>query len=192
MTQEDPILEMPDADAWARWLAAHHGQSSAVWLRIAKRGAPRATVTQAEAIDEAMCFGWIDGQLARQDEHFFRQRFTPRRPRSRWSAVNRERALRLIAEGRMRPAGLAEYQAAEADGRLDAAYAPQSRATVPEDLQAALGRHPAAQEFFASLTAAERYTFLYRLHHTKDPQRRADRIAGYIDLLSQRRTLTRG
>lgn len=159
---------------------------------IAKKGSPTATVTQAEAIDEAVCFGWIDGQLARQDDHYFRQRFTPRRPRSRWSAVNRERALRLIAEGRLEPAGLAEFRAAEADGRLADAYAPQSRATVPEDLQAALGEHPEAREFFETLTSAERYKFLYRLHHTKDPGRRADRIVGYIDLLSQRRTLTRG
>ena len=190
--QEGPVLELSDAAAWARWLSVNHAESTGVWLKIAKKGSPKATVTQAEAIDEAVCFGWIDGQLARHDVHFFRQRFTPRRQRSKWSAVNRERARRLIAEGRMKPAGLAEFRAAEADGRLDHAYAPQSKATVPEDLQAALDEHPKAREFFETLTGVERYKFLYRLHHTKDPRRRADRIANYIDLLSQRKTLARG
>ena len=192
IAQDGPILELPDAAAWAGWLVANHAQSIGVWLKIAKKGSPTATVTQAEAIDEAVCFGWIDAQVARHDEHFYRQRFTPRRPRSKWSAVNRARALRLIAEGRMEPAGLAEFRAAEADGRLDDAYPPQSRATVPEDLQAALCEHPEAREFFETLTGAERYRFLYRLHHTKDPKRRADRIANYIDLLRQRKPLARG
>ncbi|HET9718854.1 MAG TPA: YdeI/OmpD-associated family protein [Solirubrobacteraceae bacterium] len=187
---EGPILEFRDAAAWSRWLSDHHAQATSVWIKIAKKGSPKPTVTQAEAIDEAICFGWIDGQVARHDEHFFRQRFTPRRPRSRWSAVNRERAQRLIAEGRMKPAGLAQLRAAEADGRLDAAYAPQSRATVPEDFQAALREHPEAREFFETLSGTERYKFLYRLHHTSDPGRRAGRIADYIDLLSKRRTLT--
>ena len=189
--QRLPILELADGPAWARWLGANHARSPGVWLKIAKKGSPKATVTQAEAIDEAVCFGWIDGQLGRHDEHFFLQRFTPRRPRSRWSAVNRERARRLIAEGRMKPAGLAEYQAAEADGRLGDAYAPQSKATVPEDFQVALHEHPEANEFFETLGSAERYRFLYRLHRAKDPKRRAERIAHYIELLSQRETLAR-
>ena len=148
-------------------------------------------MSQADAIDEAVCFGWIDGQLGRHDEHFFLQRFTPRRPRSKWSAVNRERAERLIAEGRMKAAGLAEYQAAQADGRLDAAYAPQSRATVPEDFQVALNEHPEAREFFETLRGVERYRFLYRLHNTKNRERRAERIASYIELLRKRKTLAR-
>jgi uncharacterized protein YdeI (YjbR/CyaY-like superfamily) len=186
-----PILELPDGRAWARWLGANHARSAGVWLKIAKKGSPKATMTQTEAIDEAVCVGWIDGQLRRDDEHFFLQRFTPRRRRSRWSAVNRERARRLIAEGRMKPAGLAEYQAAEADGRLGDAYAPQSRATVPDDFRVALHEHPEAKEFFETLGGVERYRFLYRLHHTKDPKRRAARIAHYIELLSQRKTLAR-
>jgi uncharacterized protein YdeI (YjbR/CyaY-like superfamily) len=190
--QDLPILELPGSAAWASWLEINHAGSAGVWLKIAKKSSPRSTVTQAEAIDEAICHGWIDGQLRRHDEHFFLQRFTPRRPRSRWSAVNRERARRLIAEGRMKPAGLAEYQAAEADGRLDDAYEPQSRATVPEDLQTALDEHPGAKEFFETLAGAERYSFLYRLHQTKNPKRRAERIAHYVELLSQRKTLARG
>ena len=190
--QDLPILELPDGSSWARWLGGNHARSAGVWLKIAKKGSPRATVTQADAIDEAVSFGWIDGQLGRYDQHFFLQRFTPRRPRSKWSAVNRERAQRLIAEGRMKPAGLGEYQSAEADGRLDDAYAPESKATVPEDFQAALHEHPEANEFFETLGGAERYKFLYRLHHTKGPERRAERIAHYIELLSQRKTLGGG
>lgn len=191
-TQELPIVEVPDRPAWGHWLSANHASSTGAWLKIAKKGSPTPTVTQAQAIDEAICFGWIDGQVRRYDEHFFLQRFTPRRSRSRWSAINRERARRLIVDGRMQPAGLREYQAAEADGRLDEAYPAQSKATVPEDFQAALDGHPEAREFFQTLTGSDRYAFLYRLHHVKDPRRRAKRIANYIDVLSQRRTLTRG
>jgi uncharacterized protein YdeI (YjbR/CyaY-like superfamily) len=186
-----PILELADGNAWACWLGANHARSTGVWLKIAKKGSPKATVTQAEAIDEAVCYGWIDGQVRRHDEYYYLQRFTPRRARSRWSAVNRERTRRLIAEGRMKTAGLAQYQAAEADGRLADAYAPQSKATVPEDFRVALDEHPEANEFFATLGSAERYRFLYRLHHTKDPERRAERIAHYVELLSQRETLAR-
>lgn len=188
-TQELPIVEVPDRLTWENWLSANHVSSPGAWLKIAKKGSPTSTVTQAQAIDEAVCFGWIDGQVRRYDEHFFLQRFTPRRPRSRWSAINRERARRLIADGRMKPAGLREYQAAEADGRLEEAYPSQSEATVPEDFQAALDRHPRARDFFQTLTGSDRYAFLYRLHHVKDPRRRAKRIANYIDVLGQRRTL---
>lgn len=186
---ELPLLQLPDRDAWGRWLEEHHGTSQGVWLKLAKKGSPTATVTQQEAIDEAVCQGWIDGQVGRLDEHFYRQRFTPRKPKSRWSEINRTRAERLIADGRMRPAGLAAYRAAEADGRLEAAYAPQSTATIPHDFQAALEGNPSAQAFFATLTGAHRYAFLYRLHHVKDPARRAARIAGYLERLENRRTL---
>jgi uncharacterized protein YdeI (YjbR/CyaY-like superfamily) len=186
-----PILEVADSAAWASWLGANHAGAAGVWLKIAKKGSPTPTVTQAQAIDEAVCFGWIDGQVGRYDEHFYLQRFTPRRPRSRWSEVNRERAGRLIAEGRMKPAGLEAYQAAEADGRLTEAYPPQSKATVPEDFRAALDRNPEAGDFFKTLGGVQRYAFLYRLHHTKEPRRRAERIAHYVELLSRRETLVR-
>jgi uncharacterized protein YdeI (YjbR/CyaY-like superfamily) len=187
--QDLPILECRDRDAWERWLGSHHASAPGVWLKLAKKGSPTPTVTQAEALEEAICFGWIDGQVGRLDEHFYLQRFTPRRPRSKWSAINRERAEALITQGRMKPSGLREYQAAQADGRLDDAYEPQSRATVPDDFQAALDEHPAAREFFLTLTGSSRYAFLYRLHHVKDPERRAKRIADYIARLSQGRTL---
>lgn len=186
---ELPIVELPDHVAWERWLSTNHASAAGVWLKIAKRNSPRPTVTQAEAVDGAICFGWIDGQVRGYDQHFYLQRFTPRRPRSRWSALNRERARRLIADGRMKPAGLGEYRAAEASGRLEDAYPSQSEATVPDDFRAALDRHPAAREFFQTLTGSDRYAFLYRLHHVKDPRRRAQRISNYIEVLSERRTL---
>jgi uncharacterized protein YdeI (YjbR/CyaY-like superfamily) len=191
-SNELPILELPDRSAWERWLDASHSSSSGAWLKLAKKGSPRQTLTQAEAVDGAICFGWIDGQVRRYDGHFYLQRFTPRRPRSRWSAINRERAQRLIDEGRMRPAGLSELRAAEADGRLREAYPSQRRATVPSDFQAALDEHPPAREFFQTLAGSHRYAFLYRLHHVKDPRRRAERITRYIELLSEGKTLTQG
>src|SRR4051812_45106056 len=157
--QELSILELPNGEAWERWLQDNHDSTPGVWLKLAKKGSPTPTVTQAEALEEAVCFGWIDGQVGRYDEHFYLQRFTPRRPRSKWSVINRERAQRLIAEGRMKPAGLREYQAAEADGRLADAYEPQSRATVPADFQEALDGHPTAREFFTTLRGADRYAF---------------------------------
>ena len=184
-----PILELPDRAAWEQWLQSNHASAPGVWLKLAKKGSPTPTVSQAQALEEAICFGWIDGQVGRHDEHFYLQRFTPRRPRSKWSAVNRDRAQRLIAEGRMKPAGLREYEAAAADGRLDDAYEPQSRATIPPDFQVALDEHPAAAEFFATLTGSDRYAFLYRLHHVKGPERRAKRIADYVERLGRRRTL---
>jgi uncharacterized protein YdeI (YjbR/CyaY-like superfamily) len=190
--QDLPIVQLADRAAWESWLEENHGAVPGVWLKLAKKGAPTATVTQAQALEEAICFGWIDGQVGRYDDHFYLQRFTPRRPRSKWSAVNRQRAERLIAEGRMKAAGLREYQAAETDRRLADAYEPQSRATVPPDFQAALDAAPAAAEFFGTLTGSSRYAFLYRLHHVKDPSRRAKRIADYIERLSQGRTLNQG
>ena len=189
--RDKPILELRDGAAWQRWLNVNHALAAGVWLKIAKNGSPKATVTQAEAIEAAICFGWVDGQLARHDEHFFARRFTPRRPHSKSSAVDRDRALRLIGEGRMQPAGVAEIRAAKADGRLDDAYAPQSTATAPEDPRAAVHEHPDARELFDTLTGVERYKFLHWRHHTKDPRRRTEPIADYVDLLNRRKQLTR-
>lgn len=160
-----------------------------MWLKFAKKGAPSRTVSYAQAVVEALCYGWIDGQVARFDEHFYLQRFTPRRPRSQWSLVNREKATELIDQGRMKPSGLAQVNAARDDGRWDDAYPPASRAEVPEDLQRALRQHPEAARFFATLTGSRRYAFLYRLHSTKRPQARAQRIQGYIELLRAGKTL---
>ena len=182
-------MEVPDPEAWERWLAENHDSSPGVWLKIAKKGAPRATVTYAQALDVALCFGWIDGQKAAYDESFWLQRFTRRGPRSKWSQVNRDHVTRLIEESRMRPAGPAQMQAAQDDGRWAEAYEPQSRATVPPDFQAELDRNPQAKAFFATLKGAKRYAFCYRLTTVKRPETRAKRIADYIALLNEGRTL---
>jgi uncharacterized protein YdeI (YjbR/CyaY-like superfamily) len=186
---ELPIVEAKDQRAWRRWLAINHEREDGIYLKFAKKGAPTPSVTYAEALEEAICFGWIDGQVRRFDEHFYLQRFTPRRARSKWSLINREKAERLIEAGRMQPAGLAQIEAARADGRWDAAYPAQSQATVPEDFQAALDSNPEARRFFETLTGSARYAFLYRLHHVGKSEARAKRIAEYIERLSVGRTL---
>jgi uncharacterized protein YdeI (YjbR/CyaY-like superfamily) len=187
--QELPIVQAQDQNAWRRWLDAHHADPGGVWLKLAKKGSPTATVTQPQAIEEALCFGWIDGQVRGHDEHFYLQRFTPRRRRSKWSQINTEKATRLIAEGRMHPAGLAEVEEARRDGRWEAAYEPQSRATVPPDFQRELDRNPGAKAFFETLTGSTRYAFLYRLHHVRKPEARAERITMYLERLNAGRTL---
>jgi uncharacterized protein YdeI (YjbR/CyaY-like superfamily) len=184
-----PILEFPGPPDWERWLEQYHAAAPGVWLKVAKRGAPRATVSYAQALELALCFGWIDGQKAAFDEAFFLQRFTRRTPRSRWSQVNRDKATALIEDGRMRSSGLAQIEAARADGRWAEAYEPQGRATVPADLQAALDADPAAQAFFATLTGAARYAFCYRLTTIKRQETRARRVAHYVELLRAGRTL---
>jgi uncharacterized protein YdeI (YjbR/CyaY-like superfamily) len=184
-----PILELPDPAAWERWLDEHHATLAGVWLKFAKKGTGVRTVVYAEALEVALCFGWIDGQVARYDETYYLQRFTPRTKRSKWSQINVEHATRLINAGRMRPVGLAQIEAAQADGRWEQAYEPQSQATVPDDFQVALDAAPAAAAFFATLTGSTRYAFLYRLHHVKRAENRAKRIAAYIERLSAGLTL---
>jgi uncharacterized protein YdeI (YjbR/CyaY-like superfamily) len=190
--QSKPELEILQCAAdgdWERWLADHHADSPGVWLKFAKKGSEVSTVNYAQALDTALCYGWIDGQVRRFDESFYLQRFTRRGPRSKWSQINRDHVARLTEAGRMRPPGQAQVDAARSDGRWDAAYEPASRATVPDDLQRALEANPNAQRFFVTLTGSTRYAFLYRLHHVTDPTRRAKRIASYIELLSSGRTL---
>lgn len=182
------LIELADREAWRAWLHEHHGDAPGVRLKLAKKGAPRATVSQAEAIETALCFGWIDGQVKRLDEHFFSQRFTPRGPRSRWSQLNREKALRLIESGLMQPAGLAEVRRAQADGRWDAAYEPPSRATVPPDFAEALSANPEAAAFFETLSSANRYALLFRIADAKRPETRAKRIAAFVEMLAEKRT----
>jgi uncharacterized protein YdeI (YjbR/CyaY-like superfamily) len=184
-----PVLAFPDAQALEAWLEAQGRTSPGIWLRLAKTGARLASVAKAEAIDAALCFGWIDGQLDKYDEESWLIRLTPRRPRSKWSARNKARALELIAEGRMRPHGLAEIEAAKADGRWEAAYAPQSSIEVPADLQAALDANPKAAAFFATLKGANRYAVLYRIGEAKKPETRAARIAKFVGMLERGETL---
>lgn len=186
---EPTILEFADASAWKQWLERHHEASGPVWLKLAKRGAPRVTVSYAQALEVALCYGWIDSQKGRFDESFFLQRFSRRGPKSKWSQINREKAEALIESGAMMARGRQEVEAAKTDGRWEAAYPAQSAATVPGDFQRALEANAEAQRFFDSLTGATRYAFLFRLHNVKRPETRAKRIAGYIELLSAGKTL---
>jgi uncharacterized protein YdeI (YjbR/CyaY-like superfamily) len=183
------ILHCESEERWAAWLADNHATSEGVWLKIAKKGAATPTVTYAHALDEALCHGWIDGQKRAHDEHSWLQRFTPRRARSRWSQRNRERAEQLIAAGRMGPAGLVEVDAARSDGRWEAAYEPQSTAAVPADLARALEQNAAAKAFFATLTGTNRYAILYRINDAKRAETRARRIAQYVQMCAEHRTI---
>ena len=185
---EPPILQFDDQASWAQWLEHNHTDTVGVRLKLAKKGTGVTTVTYGEALEEALCYGWIDGQVGRFDETFYLQRFTPRRPRSKWSANNREKVERLIAEGRMKPAGLEAIEAARADGRWDAAYPAQRDATVPEDLQAALDQSPQAKAFFETLSSQNRYAFIFRLHDAKRPETRTKRIREYVAMLTEHRT----
>jgi len=165
------------------WLEGNHEQSTGAWLEIAKKHSPDPTVTYAEAIEAALCFGWIDAQKGRANDEHWLQRFTPRASRSRWSRINRDKAEQLIAEGRMRPPGLAEVERARADGRWEAAYEGQRTATVPEDLQRELDADPAANAAFAELDARNRYAIIWRLNDAKRPDTRARRLAKYVAML---------
>ncbi|WP_249011492.1 YdeI family protein [Conexibacter sp. DBS9H8] len=177
------IVQFATADAFADWLELHHATHPGIWLTLAKKKAEAVTLTYAEALDVALCFGWIDGQKARLDEQHWRQRFTRRSPRSRWSQINREKAEALIAADRMRPAGHAEVERARADGRWDAAYAGQRTATVPEDLQRELDRDPQAAAAFDALDGANRYAIIYRVNDAKRPETRARRIGTFLEML---------
>ncbi|MEO6215015.1 MAG: YdeI/OmpD-associated family protein [Sphingomonas sp.] len=180
-----PILAFADAAAWEAWLAAQPRSAPGVWLKLAKACAGVASVSKAEAIDGALCHGWIDGQLNPYDENWWLIRFTPRKPRSIWSQKNRTRAGELIAAGRVAAAGHAEIDAAKADGRWDAAYAPQSTIAVPDDLLAALEAEPGARAFFGSLESSNRYAILYRVHEAKKPETRAARIAKFVGMCAR-------
>lgn len=172
---------------WERWLVANHDTSPGVWLKIAKKASGIETVNHAEALEVALCCGWIDGQRRSLDDRFFLQKFTPRGPRSTWSRVNREKALDLVARGRMQRSGLREVERAKADGRWEAAYEPQSTATVPDDLQRELDANPRAAAFFGSLDSRNRYAILYRLQSAKKPETRARRLAQFVAMLDEQR-----
>jgi uncharacterized protein YdeI (YjbR/CyaY-like superfamily) len=176
-------------EAWERWLAEHHDEPDGVWIRLARKGSGIRSVTQPEAVETALRYGWIDGQARSFDERFYLQRFTPRRARSMWSKRNREIATALIAAGRMEPPGLREVERAKADGRWEAAYDAPSGATVPEDLQAALDADTRAAAFFATLDSRNRYAILHRIQTAKKPETRARRIAAFVAMLAEGRTL---
>jgi uncharacterized protein YdeI (YjbR/CyaY-like superfamily) len=192
MTEERsglPVLAFADQRSFDKWLAVQGADAVGVWIKFAKTAAAKATLTKAEAIDAALCHGWIDGKLEKYDSQHWLVRFTPRTSRSKWSALNRDRALTLIKDGRMRPAGLAQIEAAKADGRWDGAYAPASRAEVPVDLQKALDDSPKASAFFATLNSRNRYAILYRIGNVKKAETRARKIAEFIAMLERGETI---
>jgi uncharacterized protein YdeI (YjbR/CyaY-like superfamily) len=183
-TDDRPVLSFSDRAGWRAWLTENHAGSTGVWLRLAKKGASQPSMSYGEGVEVALCFGWIDGQARREDDHYYLQKYTPRGKRSIWSKLNRERALRLIASGEMQPAGLAEVERAQTDGRWDAAYDSPSRMTVPADLKSALDASPAARAFFEALDSQNRYAMLFRLQTAKRPDTRAKRIRDFVNMLA--------
>ena len=185
---ETPLLTCATQAEWRQWLKKNHAGSKGVWLVLAKKGAPEPTVTYAEALEVALCWGWIDGQKGAIDAHAWKQRFTPRGPKSIWSQINRDKVAQLIESGEMQPPGQAQVDAAKADGRWEAAYASPSKAEVPEALTKALAKNAKAKAFFATLKSANRYAVLFRIHHTKTPETRAKKIAAIVEMLARGET----
>jgi len=186
---EQPVVFFTTPADMEAWLEENGEASDGIWLKFAKKASGFPSVVYAEALEIALCHGWIDGQAKPLDDDHYLQRFTPRRPRSKWSKRNRGKAERLIEEGRMRPAGLHEVERARADGRWSEAYDSPTTATVPEDFQRALDAEPAASAFFASLGRTKRYSFLYRIEDAKRPETRAKRVAESVELLAEAKTL---
>lgn len=190
MAVELPELVVRDATAWRRWLGKHHAQPEGVWLVLAKKGTTKPTsLTYDKALDEALCYGWIDGQAGRRDEGTYRQRFTPRRRRSAWSKRNTDRAERLLAEGRMHPAGIAEMERAKADGRWSAAYGGSAEIEVLPELATALAANPKAQAMFDALSSRNRYAILYRLRTAKRADTRTRRVDQFVAMLARGDTI---
>jgi uncharacterized protein YdeI (YjbR/CyaY-like superfamily) len=184
-----PVLAFDNLAAWEAWLAEHGASAEGFWMKLAKVGASRPALSKADAVEGALCHGWIDGQLAKYDDFYFLVRFTPRRRGSRWSAVNRDAAQRLLSAGRMSDAGRREVEAAKADGRWDAAYLSQAKAKAPPDLLEALAANPAAERTFAGIDGANRYAVIYRVQDAKNPETRARRIAQYVEMLARGETI---
>lgn len=185
MKTDYPLKEFKTPRSFETWLSRHHAKVEGVRIKIAKKASGIPSITYAQALEVALCYGWIDGQSKSMDEQWFWQRFTPRRARSMWSKRNRGIVERLIEHGRMRPSGQAEIDRAKADGRWEAAYDSPASAKVPGDLSAALRRSPRAERFFESLDARNRYAILHRLMIAKKPDTRAKRLATFIEMLSQ-------
>ncbi len=189
MAAELPEIMFQSAKAFTAWLAKSHAASTGIWLRFAKKDSGIPSVTAAEAVEAAICFGWIDGQIQKKDAETYLVRYGPRAKRSIWSKINRAKVAGLIEQGRMQPAGLREVERAKQDGRWDAAYDSARTATVPPDLEAALSDDPAARAFFATLSGQNRYAILFRLQTTKTPETRAAKILQFVAMLRERRTI---
>ena len=184
-----PVIAFASPAEWESWLEDNHSASDGLWIKIAKKDTGIESVRYPEVLESALCFGWIDGRREALDERYFLQRYTPRRSRSKWSRINRDKAERLIAEGSMRLAGLAEVEQAKADGRWEAAYEGQKASTVPPDLERELDAHPRAKAFFAELGSQNRYAILYRLQDAKKPETRARRLAKFVAMLEAGETI---
>jgi uncharacterized protein YdeI (YjbR/CyaY-like superfamily) len=182
---ELPALPFESKKKWADWLAKHHDRSSGVWLKLAKKDSGILSVTYEEALDVALCYGWIDGQKKGFDDKYWLQKFTPRGPKSIWSKINTEKAEKLIASGQMKPAGLKAIEAAKQDGRWEAAYSSQKNISVPEDFQAALDKNTKAKSFFATLNSVNRYAILFRIQTAKMAETRTKRIQQFLQMLER-------
>jgi uncharacterized protein YdeI (YjbR/CyaY-like superfamily) len=186
---EEPTRAFKDAHAWEVWLAKNHTAADGIWMRMAKKASGIKSITYPEAVEVALCYGWIDGLKRPESPTTWLQRFTPRRRRSIWSEINRSKALGLIAGGRMQPAGLEEVERAKRDGRWDAAYASPKSATMPLDFEKELNRHPKAKAFFKTLSRTNSYAIMWRIQTAKKPETRARRIATYIEMLEKGNTI---
>lgn len=184
-----PIRAFRDAQAWEAWLSKNQTAADGIWLRIAKKSSGTKSVTQPEAVVVALCYGWIDAQARPESATAWLQRFMPRRPKSIWSKINRERALALIESGRMRPGGLEQIERAKQDGRWEAAYDSSRTATVPADFERELELNPKAQVFFKTISAANRYAILWRLQTAKKVETRAKRLRSFIEMLEKGETI---
>lgn len=184
-----PVLSFATQQDWEAWLEEHHADTRGIWLKIAKKETGIPSVSYPEALEGALCYGWIDGQKASHDEHYWLQKFTPRSPKSIWSQVNCEKATALTASGRMRPAGMHQVERAKADGRWEAAYDSQSTIAIPEDFQHELDANPQANAFFQTLNSANRYAILFRIQTAKKMETRATRIRTFIDMLTNQQKL---
>lgn len=187
--EELPIILFDDQKAWEKWLKANHAEAKGLWVRIAKKAASYGSVSYDEALEVALCYGWIDGQKKSFDAESFLQKFTPRGKKSLWSKINREKVERLIESKRMKPAGLAAVESAKQDGRWDAAYDSHRTATVPEDFEAALKKNKKAAAFFVTLNSANRYAILWRIQTAKKAETRAKRIEQFIEMLAREEKL---
>ncbi len=183
-TNRLPMETFETPQDWERWLLEHHTGIEGVWLKFAKKGTGIPSINYAEALDIALCYGWIDGQKAPFDDTYWLQKFTPRRSKSMWSKVNCNKAMALIAEGRMQPAGMRQVELAQADGRWDVAYESQSKITIPPDFQSELDKNQQAKDFFGTLDSANRYAFIFRIQTAKKPATRSARITKFIEMLA--------
>ncbi len=183
------IILFTDQAAWEAWLKLHHGEIDGVWLKIAKKGAKTSSVNYDQALESALCYGWIDSQIAAYDVQYYLHKFSPRRPKSKWSKNNCQKAEALIAVGRMQPAGLRQVELAKADGRWEAAYDSPSHITVPDDLRQALEQNPQAHEFFDQLNSTNRFAILYRLQDARRPATRAARLHKFVEMMASHKKI---